>query len=94
MEFRLDFKYTFSNNNLKIISIEKEGTGLFFQGCICGNESFQARGQIGVRAASLYHSHSNLGSKPHLHPTAQLTAMPDPEPTEQGQGSNLRPHGC
>ena len=26
----------------------------------------QARGQIGVTAASLYHSHSNAGSKLHL----------------------------
>ena len=26
-------------------------------------------------------------------PTPQLTAMPDPEPDDQGQGSNLHPHG-
>ena len=26
-------------------------------------------------------------------PTTQLMAMPDPQPTEQGQGSNLHPHG-
>ena len=25
--------------------------------------------------------------------TPQLTAMLDPQPTEQGQGSNLHPHG-
>ena len=37
----------------------------------------QSRGQIGAAAASL--------------PTA--TAMPDPQPTDQGQGSNLCPHG-
>ena len=38
----------------------------------------QARGQIGDRAASLHHSHSNTGSKPHLRPTPQRTTMPDP----------------
>ena len=38
----------------------------------------QASGQIGAAAAGLHHSHSNAGSKPHLQPTPQLTAMPDP----------------
>ena len=38
----------------------------------------QARGQIGAVTASLHHSHSNVGYKPHLQPTPQLTAMPDP----------------
>ena len=33
--------------------------------------------QIGTAAAGLYHSHSNSGSKLHLQPTLQLTAMPD-----------------
>ena len=47
----------------------------------------------GTTAASIYHSHSNSGSEPYLQPTPQLTAMPYPQPTEQGQGSNLRPHG-
>ena len=28
-----------------------------------------------------------------LPPTPQLTATPDPEPTEQGQGLNPQPHG-
>ena len=41
--------------------------------------SSQARGQIGAVAASLCHSHSNVGSKPSLQPTPlQLVAMPDP----------------
>ena len=57
----------------------------------CGNS--QARDGMGAIAASLYHSHSNTGSKPHLWPTPQLTAMPDPLPSEQGQGSNQHPHG-
>ena len=38
----------------------------------------QARGPIGAAAASLHHSHSNVGSKPHLQPTPQLTATPGP----------------
>ena len=39
----------------------------------------QARGQIGAVAASLCY--------------ATATATPDPQLTEQGQGSNLQPHG-
>ena len=53
----------------------------------------QARGQIRAVAAGLCHSHSNAGSEPHPRPTPQLTAMPDPQPTEHGQGSNLQRHG-
>ena len=37
----------------------------------------QARGLTGAIAASLRHSHSHAGSKPHLRPTPQLTATPD-----------------
>ena len=33
------------------------------------------------------------GSEPHLQPTPQLMAMPDPQPTEQGQVLNPQPHG-
>ena len=51
-----------------------------------------ARGQIRAVAAGLHQSHSNAGSKPSLQPTPQLTAMPDPQPTEQGQGRNPQPH--
>ena len=40
--------------------------------------SSQARGQIRVAASGLYHSHSNTGSEPHLQPTPQLMATPDP----------------
>ena len=38
--------------------------------------SSQAKGQIGATAAGLHHSHSHMGSEPHLQPTPQLTAMP------------------
>ena len=57
----------------------------------CG--SSQANGRIRAIAASLRHSHSNVGSEPHLRPTPQLMATPDPKPTEQGQGLNPYPHG-
>ena len=55
--------------------------------------SSQAKGQIGAAAASLGHSNSNVGSEPCLQPLLQLTAMPDPQPTEQSQGLNLHLHG-
>ena len=54
----------------------------------------QARGPVGAAAAGLYHGHNNARSKPCLRPTPQLMAMPDPSPTERGQGWNLHPHGC
>ena len=38
----------------------------------------QARGPVRAIAAGLCQSHSNMGSEPHLKPTPQLTAMPDP----------------
>ena len=37
----------------------------------------QSRGLIRAVAADLGHSHSNVGSEPHLPPTPELTAMPD-----------------
>ena len=65
----------------------------FFRASPLAYGRFQARGQIRATAASLHHGHSNTGSEPHLRPMPQLTAMPDPRPTEQSQGSNLNPHG-
>ena len=38
----------------------------------------QARGQIGAVAAGLHNSHNNVRSEPHLRPTLQLMAIPDP----------------
>ena len=49
--------------------------------------------ELGVVATGLCHSHSNVGSELPLGPTPQLMAMLDPQPTEQGQGSNPQPHG-
>ena len=40
--------------------------------------SSQARGQIRAAASGLHHSHSNARSEPHLKPTPQLVATPDP----------------
>ena len=65
----------------------------FFRAASVVYGSSQARGQIGTAAASLHHSHSNRGSELHLQPTSQLMAMPEPRPTERGQGSNPHPHG-
>ena len=56
--------------------------------------SSQTRGSIGAVAAGLYHSHRNMGCQLHLQPTLELTATLDPQPTEQGQGWKLSPHGC
>ena len=42
----------------------------------CG--SSQARGRIRAAADSLGHSQGNVGSEPHLQPTPQLMATPDP----------------
>ena len=53
----------------------------------------QARGLIRATAANLCQSYSNARSELHLRPTPQLTATPDPQPTEQGQGLNPQPHG-
>ena len=38
----------------------------------------QARGLTRAVASGLHHSPSNVGSKPHLRPTPQLMATPDP----------------
>ena len=58
----------------------------------CGGS--QARGRIGAAPAGLHHSHSNMGSKMHMQPTSQRMAGLDPQPTEEGQGSNLHLHRC
>ena len=55
--------------------------------------SSQARSRIGTTAADPQHGHSNTGSKLCLRPAPQLTAAPDPWPTEQGQRLNPYPHG-
>ena len=66
---------------------------LLFRAAPAAYGGSQARGRVGAIAAGLHHSHSNAGSELHLWPTPQLMAMTDPQPTAQGQGSNLHPHG-
>ena len=66
---------------------------LIFRAAPMSHGRSQARGRIGAIAASLRHSHSSVGSEPHLRPTPQLLVTPDPRPAEQGQGWNRRPHG-
>ena len=46
----------------------------FFRATSVARVSSQARGWIRAVAAGLHHSHSNLGSWPHLRPTPQLMA--------------------
>ena len=65
----------------------------FFRAAHAAYGCSQARGLIGAVAASLHHSRSNIGSKLRLRSAPQLAAMPDPEPTERGQGSNPQAHG-
>ena len=66
---------------------------LIFRVAPVAYRSSQARGPIGAVAASLHHSHRDVGSESCLRPTPQLRATLDPSPTERGQGSNLRSHG-
>ena len=58
---------------------------LLFKATPRAHGSSQTEGRIGAAAASLYHSHSNVKSKPSLQPTPELMAMLDPRPTKQGQ---------
>ena len=52
-----------------------------------------ARGWIATAAAGLCSNHGNCGSELHLWPTLQLSATPNPLPTEWGQESNPHLHG-
>ena len=49
----------------------------------------QAGGLIGPIAASLHHSHSNMGTKLHVLLTPQLMATLGPQTSEGGQGLNV-----
>ena len=51
---------------------------LFFRAAPTAYRGSQARGPIGATAASLCHSHSYWGSKPHLLPAPRFPAMSDP----------------
>ena len=51
---------------------------IYFRAAPAAYGSSQARARIGAAVAGLGHNHSNTGSEPHLQPTPQLTATPDP----------------
>ena len=51
---------------------------VFFRATLEAYGGSQARGPIRAVAADLHQSHSNTRSKPHLRPTPQLKATPDP----------------
>ena len=51
---------------------------IYFRATLLAYGGSQARGQIGATAARLPDTHNNEGSEPHLGPTLQLMAMPDP----------------
>ena len=51
---------------------------IFFRAAPMANGISQARGRVRVVAAGHSHSHNNAGSEPHLPPTPQLKATPDP----------------
>ena len=50
----------------------------FFGAPSAAYESSQARDRIGARTAGLRHNLSDMGPEPHLQPTLQLMATPDP----------------
>ena len=49
-----------------------------FRAALVAYRSSQASGWIRAVAASLHHSHTNMGSELHMRPIPQLTATPDP----------------
>jgi len=51
---------------------------LLFRAAPVAYGSSQARGQTGATASHLHHSHSHVRFEPHLQPTPQFTATPDP----------------
>ena len=87
------------NENIFYLIHNKTNTNFFFVFCPfratpVAYEGSQAWGLIRAIAAGLCQRHSNMGSEPHLQLIPQLTATPDPQPTEKG---NLmvtpQPHG-
>ena len=79
-------KFLFENNEtfLEIVVMVVQHLNVFclsvflFRATPAAYGSSQARGPIGATAAGLSHIHSNAESEPHLRPTPQLMAMPNP----------------
>ena len=51
---------------------------VFFRAALAAYGGCKDRSRIGAVPAGPHHSHSSSGSEPHLQPTSQLTATPDP----------------
>ena len=49
--------------------------------------------RLGVELELQLPAYATARSEPPLRPVLQLAAMPDPYPTERGQGLNLHLHG-
>ena len=84
--------YTHTHTHTYIYTYTHTYTFLFgpFRAALAAYGSFQARGQIRATAVSLYHSHSNTRSGPHLQPTPQKHQILNPL---MGPGLNQHPHG-
>ena len=91
--FPPDFSLSSSQKNLDFFSFFFFFSFWLFRTTHMAYGSSQAKGRIGATAAGLHHSHSNLGSQLHLQPTHSSWQHWIPDPTEQGQRSNLHPHG-
>ena len=63
---------------------------VFFRAAPTAYGGSQARGLIGAVTAGLRQSHSNARFELCLQSISQLMATLDPQPTERGQGWNLR----
>ena len=68
----LYFTHTYREESLSKISIDDQSCILFYFNFL------KKLGRIEAIPAGLHHSHSNARSEPHLRPTPQLRAMPDP----------------
>ena len=65
-------------NTLPLLGSNYDFIFLSFRAASVAYGGSLARGPMGGTTASLRHSHSNVGSEPHLRPTPQLMAMLDP----------------
>ena len=75
----LIFKKWAENQNLKYILLPQiDFFFVFSRATAMTYGGSETRGLIRAVTTSQHQSHSNVGSKPHLRPTPQLMAMPDP----------------
>ena len=72
------FSWVFSSTHSNNLCLSYLFIFCFFRAAPVAYEGSQARGRIQAVADNLQHSHSNVGSKPYLRLTPQLTATLDP----------------